>query len=103
MIYRYEKGGTEMNCWTCGALLDDSMGRKISFRAVCDHCLAALHCCKNCKYYKPGVSNDCLVPRTEYVADRTANNFCEEFSILGKSPSVKPLDKTKPFDDLFKF
>lgn len=89
-----------MNCWTCGASLPDT-GRKISFRALCDHCDAALHCCKNCRYYAPGRPNDCAVPGTDFVADRTANNFCEEFSPLGKAPSTPPKADKKKFDDLF--
>jgi hypothetical protein len=28
--------------------------------------------------------NDCLVPNTDFVADRTTNNFCEEFKALGQ-------------------
>ncbi len=90
-----------MNCWTCGARLSDTE-KKLSFRAVCDHCDAALHCCKNCKYYAPGRPNDCAVPGTEYIANREANNFCEEFSVLGNSPFSPPSHTKKKFDDLFK-
>ena len=90
-----------MNCWICGVLLADSE-RKISFRAVCDRCGASLHCCKNCKYYAPGRPNDCAVPGTEYIPDRTANNFCEEFSIMGKPPAAPSSNGKNKFDDLFK-
>lgn len=90
-----------MNCWVCGESLP-LPDRKISFRAVCDRCGAALHCCKNCKNYAPGRPNDCAIPGTEYVPDREANNFCEEFSLLGKPPASPPTDKKKKFDDLFK-
>jgi hypothetical protein len=91
-----------MHCWTCGTLLQEGLG-KLSFRAVCDRCGAALHCCQNCKYYKVGRPNDCMVPGTEWVADRSANNFCEEFSPLGKPPSSTKDDSAKKrFDDLFK-
>lgn len=90
-----------MHCWTCGALLPDAE-RKISFRAVCEKCGAALHCCKNCKNYAPGRPNDCAVPGTDYVPDRAANNFCEEFSLLGLPPSHPPSNTKKKFDDLFK-
>lgn len=90
-----------MNCWKCGALLPDTE-RKISFRALCDSCGFGLHCCKNCRNYAPGRPNDCAVPGTEYVADREANNFCEEFSLLGKAPVKPPTNLKKGFDDLFK-
>ena len=90
-----------MNCWKCGASLPEGE-RKISFRALCDQCGASLHCCQNCIYYAPGRPNDCAVPGTEYVADRTANNFCDEFSILGKLIAKPDPKLKKNFEDLFK-
>ena len=90
-----------MKCWNCGATLDEPRD-KLSFRAVCDACLANLHCCKNCKFYKPGLSNDCMVPGTDYIADRSKSNFCEEFSAVGKYIATKNYDAKKRFDDLFK-
>lgn len=77
-----------MNCWNCSAplLLNDN---KVSFRSTCDQCHFYLHCCKNCTHYKPGSSNDCSIPGTERVADRAANNFCEDFKILGKAANSK--------------
>lgn len=89
-----------MNCWNCGAALLEQ--KKIPFRATCDKCLAALHCCQNCKYYKRGLPNDCAVPGTDYIADRQASNFCEEFSPLGKTPTPPSSNHKKSFDDLFK-
>ena len=91
-----------MNCWSCGTTLIEPPYGKYSFRAVCDKCGAALHSCQNCKYYKPGLPNDCAVPGTDYVADRQANNLCEEFSALGKGPPPKNDKSKKSFDDLFK-
>lgn len=73
-----------MKCWSCGANLNDPTWGKVSFREHCEKCGAALHCCRNCVFYKPGLPNDCAVPETEYIADRTAMNFCEEFKLLGK-------------------
>lgn len=77
-----------MKCWHCGCDLTDSSD-KLSFRAICDKCGASLHCCRNCVYYKPGLPNDCAVPNTDFVADRMASNFCEEFKLLGKGPQTK--------------
>lgn len=74
-----------MKCWNCGFDLNPT--EKIPFRALCDQCSFYLHCCKNCRNYKPGLPNDCAVPGTEYIADRTANNFCEDFEPLGEGPS----------------
>lgn len=77
-----------MNCWKCGKPLLD-LPKKVPFRATCDHCGAWLHCCRNCKNYQPGLPNDCKIPGTEYVPDREAGNFCEEFEILGLAPPPK--------------
>lgn len=75
-----------MKCWNCGKDLNLT-SNKISFRATCDHCSHYLHCCKNCQNYKPGQPNDCLIPGTEYIADRMANNYCEDFALLGIGPT----------------
>lgn len=91
-----------MQCWNCGAKLEIGPTDKVSFRATCEVCLADLHVCKNCKFYQPGRPNDCLMPGTEYVRDRTKNNLCEEFSILGQKKQEAPSDAKKRFDDLFK-
>lgn len=94
-----------MICWKCGTDLPTPSYGKISFRATCDKCESGLHCCLNCKYYKPGCPNDCAVPGTDPISDRAANNFCEEFSLLDKSvkgTSPKELPSKKSFDDLFK-
>ncbi len=85
---------------------------KIGFRAVCLHCNSDLHVCKNCRYFAPGKPNDCLVPGTEYIRDREAANFCEDFKPL--IPSITPLaddrarrilgepERKKDFKSLFK-
>lgn len=78
-----------MNCWKCGAALENPPNNKVPFRATCDACAAWLHCCKNCKNYKPGLPNDCAVPGTDYIADREACNFCEEYVLLGTAPTKK--------------
>lgn len=72
-----------MKCWSCHSELPELSDKKLSFRAVCDKCHAWLHCCRNCRHYKPGLPNHCAIPGTEYVADREASNFCEEFLVLG--------------------
>ncbi len=79
-----------MRCWKCGAELSDPPRGKLSFRSTCDQCFAWLHCCRNCKHYKPGMPNDCMVPGTEYIADREAVNFCEDYHLLETSPSKSP-------------
>jgi len=88
-----------MICWNCGSPLTNFQG-KLPFRSECEACHAALHCCRNCVYYKPGLPNDCAVPDTDYITDRTAINFCEEFKPLGKGPSPKA-DPNKVVKRLF--
>lgn len=78
-----------MKCWKCGANLPDFPWGKIPFRATCDFCGTALHCCKNCRFYKPGLPNDCAVPGTDFIPDREAINFCEEFKLSEKIPEPK--------------
>jgi hypothetical protein len=90
-----------MECWKCSAPLQEAERGKISFRATCDACFAYLHCCRNCKNYRPGLPNNCAIPGTEYIADRAAGNFCDEFALMGKAPVKKDEDLKKRFDDLF--
>jgi hypothetical protein len=84
-----------MECWKCHREID--VGRKIMFRAACPLCGFDLHVCKNCRFYAPGKPNDCAFPGTEYVRDREAANFCEEFAV--KTPAGPgtddPLKKAK--------
>lgn len=87
-----------MNCWHCGKELPDI--KKVGFREQCDFCSAWLHVCKNCCNYKPGLPNDCMVPGTDYIADREKFNFCEEFQLLGKPPEKK--GDNSAFKNLFK-
>lgn len=89
-----------MKCWSCGAELNDPPLGKVPFRETCEKCYAALHCCRNCVYYKPGLPNDCMVPGTDYIADRSATNFCEEFKLLGLGP-VKTGDPNQAAKRLF--
>jgi hypothetical protein len=111
-----------MKCWKCSASLEDPDWGKVLFREECSKCGAALHCCKNCQYYKPGVPNDCAVPGTDFIADREAINFCEEFKLRsqkkeqfidpatvekrlfgqGSSQEQNKSSSQKGFDSLFK-
>ena len=86
-----------MFCWNCRESQE-----KITLRSVCQKCGECMHCCKGCKYFQLGLSNNCQIPGTERVADRTANNYCEEFSpIQTFMQKEKKLDAKKKFEDLF--
>lgn len=76
-----------MKCWNCGVNETDPAWGKLPFRSSCQACHAALHCCRNCVHYKPGLPNDCAIPGTDPITDRTATNFCEDFKLLGQGPS----------------
>lgn len=89
-----------MICWQCGQNIE-----KIGFRAFCARCGAYLHSCKGCKYFQEGLANDCRIPGTDRIADRSANNFCDEFSPLNeqRTSEKKDLGKSKTcFESLFK-
>lgn len=87
-----------MQCWKCKKTL---LLEKISFRGSCPLCGFELHTCRGCRYYEKGKPNDCLVPNTEYVRDREAANFCEEFRAKENSDQNKSNGKQK-FNSLFK-
>jgi len=71
------------NCWHCGKDIQSELAnKKVSFRAICRHCFAALHACLGCTHYKRGAPNDCDVPDIEPVRDKDKSNFCEEFNPL---------------------
>lgn len=86
-------------CWHCGKTIANLPAR-ISFREICPHCHSYLHCCKNCRNYQPGLSNDCKIPGTEPISDREARNTCEEFQLLGTPPAPKA-DSSDVFNRLF--
>lgn len=88
-----------MECWRCGELFEVSDNGKIPFRMTCEKCYASLHCCVNCVNYQPGLPNDCKVPNTDWVSDREASNFCEEFVLRGQKLASK---KGKDLSDISK-
>lgn len=87
-----------MKCWHCDKQLADYPRNSIPFRATCDFCVAYLHCCKNCRFYKPGQPNDCLVPGTDPIINREGSNHCEDFALAGdrpkeNRPSISDIEK----------
>jgi hypothetical protein len=45
--------------------------------------------------------NDCLIPGTDYIADREAANYCDEYHLLG-TVSPKSADVKKISNNLFR-
>jgi predicted RNA-binding Zn-ribbon protein involved in translation (DUF1610 family) len=90
-----------VNCWKCKKQIE-LPSKKIGFRAVCPECGIDLHTCTNCRYYAPGKPNDCLVPGTDYIRDREAGNFCEEFKVRTDTPTPDKGNSKNKFNSLFK-
>lgn len=77
------------HCWHCGsALHDHDYNREMH----CVACGKANHSCKNCRFFKPGIADDCIEPVADRVIEKTRANFCDYF---------EPGDKTgsPPGDD----
>ena len=91
-----------MKCWSCGKDQSDLSEKKLAFRAECEKCAVWLHCCYNCVFYQPGLPNECRVPETDYIRDRSSMNFCEEFKLLGLGPKNTKESAKSKFDSLFK-
>ena len=98
-----------MVCHSCGREIK-SIG-KIQRKDECPHCNADAHCCKNCRLFDPGKSNQCTESQADYVKDKDRANFCDFFQannrvvLVKKSSSVTPSpqnDVKKAFDALFK-
>lgn len=91
-----------MKCWNCGIEHSQGVEGKLPFRAECEKCGQWLHCCYNCQFYHPGFANECKIPHTEFVRERSMLNFCEDFKLLGLGPSRKKESPKTAFDSLFK-
>ncbi|PLY16922.1 MAG: hypothetical protein C0631_02115 [Sedimenticola sp.] len=63
-------------CWSCGAeLANHDYGRESN----CLSCNKPTRSCKNCRWYAPGRTNDCLEPVAEPVKEKERANYCEFF------------------------
>lgn len=65
-------------CHACLKELD--IRPPIGRREVCAFCGADLHCCRNCRFYKPDSYNDCREPQAARVVEKSRSNFCDYFS-----------------------
>lgn len=87
-------------CHACQKELElkDKPGRK----DCCPYCEVELHCCLNCRFYSPGMHNDCQETQAEWVADKERSNFCDYFTFKdSKQEDVDDTARTK-FEDLFR-
>jgi hypothetical protein len=65
-------------CWNCGAALE-GVPLPLSRHEHCPRCAEALHCCRLCRFYDPGIGQQCAEDRAEPPANKEGANFCEWF------------------------
>lgn len=89
------------SCHACGAALPS--GSRIARREACAGCGADLHCCRNCRFYSPGMYNDCAEPQAERVVDPERANFCDHFAPGGaaRPAALRPAVRAS-LESLFK-
>lgn len=63
-------------CWHCASPLGPL---DFSREGECPNCRRQTHVCRNCRFYRPGLHNDCQEPVAERVQDKTRANFCDYF------------------------
>ena len=77
----------------------------------CSSCHSDLKVCLNCRFFDPGMNNQCREPQAEWVPDKSKANFCEFFEFretsaigragFGGSQSDQARARSA-FDSLFK-
>ncbi len=65
-------------CFKCGGEVPGD--QRVLREDECPRCGQDLHCCRGCRFYDPGVSNQCSEPQADWVADKERANFCDFFS-----------------------
>jgi len=78
----------------------------IGFRDLCVSCGRELHICRHCRFFKPGVFQDCLETVPEAVRDKERLNFCEYFKpdpacVTGSAGKDASMKAKNAFDELF--
>jgi hypothetical protein len=92
-----------MNCQACGAVIHSS--GKTGRQETCPKCNAALHCCRNCRFFSESAYHQCREDQSEFVSDKTAANFCDYFEAAeGRAAGTdsRRENARKKLDDLFK-
>ncbi len=86
-------------CWKCRKLISQEP-IKIGFRMYCIHCDRDQHVCANCRHHSPGKHNECNVPGTEWIKDREAMNYCEDFEVKPEQTTNASGPKSDPLKGL---
>jgi len=71
---------------------DIKYGIKVGRQDTCPHCVADLHCCKNCRLYDPGLHNQCREPEAPFIRDREDGNFCPHFDFMDRKEAPRADD-----------
>lgn len=66
-------------CWQCGASLA-ALSLPFSRFDTCRTCGAAVHACRQCRFYAPTFAKQCAEPVAEDERDKQRNNACDYFS-----------------------
>ncbi len=53
----------------------------------CPYCHSDLKCCLNCRFFDPGMNNQCREPQAEWQSEKARANFCEFFD-YGETSAV---------------
>jgi hypothetical protein len=56
----------------------------------CPYCISDLKCCLNCRFFDPGMNNQCREPQAEWVTEKAKANFCEFFAFTEVSSVGRP-------------
>ena len=90
-------------CYACHAPL--ALPGKPGRRDTCPTCGADLRCCLNCRVYSPTASQQRPLPTAEYVRDKRAANFCDDFAFRDIEAQTRETERDRVqrrIDDLFK-
>jgi hypothetical protein len=75
-------------CFRCGGEIPGD--QRVLREDECPHCSQDLHCCRNCRFHEPAVSNQCSEPQADYVSDKERANFCEFFAFAESTAARGP-------------
>ena len=90
-------------CWSCGAELGaHDYGRENN----CLQCSKPTRVCRNCRWYDPSATDQCLEPTAEPVMEKERPTYCEHFEPTDspKGSGSESQDALRQAaEDLFKF
>jgi hypothetical protein len=96
-------------CHHCGREVTSLSG--VQRADSCAHCHSDLKCCLNCRFFDPGMNNQCREPQAEWQTEKAKANFCEFFEYretsaigragMGGAQSDRDSARAR-FDSLFK-